>query len=405
MFMFNSLPFRRIRAYYDVDVDVEVIMKSKRIRPELILFSLFLLLIPWLSAQTVKNDNHPLKGEYQFPLEEIWTTTGSQELLFGLPVSIDVSENGMVYCRDLKNKIFFIFNADGKFQKTFGELGEAPGQVLDPGGTNVYTANQWVLLSDRNKIHYFSLDGKYSHSIVNNRVIRPISVLINENEYISAPSILQNVDKGNAQVKHVNVKTNKESVITDFMLFNSGVIAQNTPSGSIQASATIPTITPVMVVGMDRDRLYFGMNSAYIIYVSDMKGNPLGSFSLDVSVKSVSLKEREEVMKVLVKGQAPEAVALMIAKTLPDKETYFVNFYFRDDLIYVYRSHFPANNQQKIDVFNQKHQYLYSASVTLPKGSIILAGPHFKGNFCYLTWETDQGEIYLGNFKTSHPTM
>lgn len=364
---------------------------------------MFFICLIHVSARTVSNKDKPAKGEFQFPMDEVWSTQQAGEDLFGLLVEFVVSDSGHIYCRDLKNKAYYIFDPDGKFLKKFGEQGEAPGQVQQHGGAGILIHKDTVLIEDASKIHYFDAGGNYIRSSVNNHSARPISILLNENEFITAPSKLTGVRKGQAQVKHVNLKTGSERVITDFTLFNSGILNRTSDQGNMQARATIPTITPVMVMGYHDNQLYFGMNSTYDIFITDMNGKEIGSFSLTRKPKSVSLKEREDILLKLVKGHGPPELARQLAKTLPDKETYFHSIEVHDDLIYVFRSHFPPKHIQQIDIFSKEGKYLYKSYVKLKEGHLILSGPTFQDGHMYIAWEDEEGEGHLGKFNTSYP--
>lgn len=377
----------------------------KIIKREIVFGMLMLFLTGVISmpANVVKNEDNPLKGQYVFPMEEVWATQEAGEDLFGLLVEIAVGDSGNIYCRDLKNRVYYIFDSRGRFIKRFGEQGEAPGRVQQPGGASVLVHKESVLLEDAARILYFDSGGNYIRSVQNNRFTRPITILLSEDEFISAPTKLANVQKGNAKVKYVNLKTNKERMITDFTLFNSGVLNRTFREGTIQANATIPTITPVMVIGHHENHLYFGMNSTYEIFITDMQGKAVGTFSLERKPKRVTLQEREEVMLRLVKGIAPPEVARQIARTLPDKETCFVNIEIINGLIYVARSHFPAGHQQQIDIFSREGKYIYKSFVRLAEGTTIIAGPVFRDGHLFLAWEDEEGEAFLGKFKTSMP--
>ena len=364
---------------------------------------IFSICLVHIGARTVSNQDKPAKGEFIFPMDKVWTTRQAGEDLFGLLVEFVVSDSGYIYCRDMKNKAYYRFGPDGRFLKKFGEQGEAPGQVQQPGGAGILIHKDTILIIDATKIHYFNAKGDYIRSALNNRAAKPVTILLNEDEFIAAPTKLTNVQKGTAQVKHVNLKTGAERVITDFTLFNSGVLNRTSDQGNMQARVTIPTITPVMVLGYHEDQLYFGMNSSYNIFITDMNGKETGSFSLHRRPRAVSLKEREDIMLKLVKGLGPPELARQVAKTLPDKETYFHSIEVHDDLIYVFRSHFPPKHIQQIDIFSKEGKYLYKSSVKLKEGHMILSGPTFQDGHMYLAWEDAEGEAFLGKFNTSYP--
>jgi hypothetical protein len=364
-----------------------------------VILLLVILLADFLCAAIVANEDKPAKGEYVFPLEPVWQADGAGDTPFGNVVSIPVSESGFVYCRDLKNKEYYIFDKDGKFTGKFGTRGEGPGEVKNIGGGNVSVVGDKVLIQDIDKIIFYSREGKFIRSVLNSSNSRPAAVFLNEDEFISAPTSILRTNNSKAQMKYVNLKTGQEKVITDFNLFKGGAIQRD----NVRAAAVIPTITPVMVVGRHDDKLYFGMNDKYEIYITDLDGKEHGSFSLNRKRNTVSLKQKEELMLRLIKGLAPDDLARQLAKTLPDEETYFANIVSQNSLLYLYRSHFVLGSQQQIDIFSSDGKYLYRGFIKVEEGLTIAAGPTIQNNSIYMVLEDQDGEITLNKYNTVLP--
>ena len=350
----------------------------------------------YLFSAEIINQDKPAKGEYTFPLESIWSVNGIGERPFGLVVTIRISDSNHVFCRDLKNKEYYVFNENGKFISKFGALGEGPGEVKNIGFADISVVNNKVIIQDSDKLLYFDDQGKFLRSI---RYYGSANIILNENEIISAPQGILRLNSDKAKMKHINLKTKEEKEIADFTMFKSGAINQD----NIRASVVLPIITPVMVVGNHSGKIYFGMNNKYEIFITDINGKKYGSFQLKRKSKSVSLKVREDFMIELAKGMAPADLARRLAKTLPDKETYFSGIWSHEGLLYVYRSHFPPENQQQIDIFSSEGKYLCKAFVKLQKGNTIIAGPRFKNNHIYLALEDEEGEIFVNKYETVLP--
>jgi hypothetical protein len=346
----------------------------------------------------VKNEDKPAIGEYVFPMEQEWQVDSAGDTPFGNVVSIPVSQSGYVYCRDLKNKSFYIFDSSGKYIGDFGVRGEGPGEVKDSGGANVTVIGDKVLIQDIDKIHFYSREGKYIHSIRNSSSTRPAALFLTEDEFISAPTSMVSNDS-NAKMKYVNLKTGQERVITDFTLFKGGVIQRD----NTRAVAVIPTITPVMVVGRLGNKLYFGMNDQYKIYIMDMDGKEQGSFSLNRKRTVVTLRQKEDYLLRVAKGLAPDDVARQLAKVLPDEETYFSNIESKNGMLYIYRSHFVPGHQQQVDIFSSEGKYLYRGFVRVNRKLSINAGPIFQNSCIYMVLENQEGEITLNKYKTVLP--
>jgi hypothetical protein len=200
-------------------------------------------------------------------------------------------------------------------------------------------------------------------------------------------------------MKLINLKSGEERVITDFSIFKGGVIQRQ----NMQAVAIIATITPVMVVGRHDNKLYFGMNDKYEIYKTDLQGKDLGGFTLEREKSSATLKQKEQVMLDLVKGLAPPEIAKQLAKSLPDKETYYSNILSHNGMLYLYKSAFVPGNRQQIDIISLEGKYLYRGIIKVKEGTTIAIAPTFHKDYLYIALEDEADEITINKYKTVLP--
>ncbi len=367
-----------------------------------IIYLLFLtFILPFhlhLNAEEVVNQDKPAKGEFTFPLTKVWGVEEAGETLFSTIYSFVVSDSGNIFLRDLKNREFYAFNNNGEFITKFGLRGEGPSEVKNAGGANLHTISNKVIIKDSDKLLYFDDKGKFLRSI---KYTGPVNLFLSENTIISAPNSIAGLSSDAAKMKHIDLKTGKEKIILDFTIYKSGVINEE----NFRSSATIPTITPIMVIGHHKGKFYHGVNNDYKISVTDINGKKSREFSLKRDRRSVSLKEREEVMLKLIKGYAPDEVAIRMAKTLPDKETSFSSVSNVRGSLFVTKSHFPARNIQQIDIFTPEGKYLYRAFVKIEDGYTITAGPEFYKDYIYLSQENEDGEIEVVKYKTTFPSL
>jgi hypothetical protein len=347
----------------------------------------------------IDNPDKPAKGDYLFPLEEVWQVDSAGDTPFGSILQLPVSDSGYVYVRDLKNKEYYIFDKNGKYVNAFGKHGEGPGEVKQVARASLALVGDKMLIVDADKILYFTQTGKFLRSVVNSAQSRPPVVWLNEDEFISAPrTILASAD-GSAQMKHVNLKTGKVKVITDFSLFKGGLVQ----SGNVQAVVVMPSITPVMAIGKHENNLYFGMNDKYEIYITNLEGKEVGGFTLKRERTTVTLKQKEKVMGDLVKGLAPPEVAKQLAKALPEQETYFSSIQSRGGMLYLYKSAFVPGNRRQVDIFSPQGKYLYRGLIKVKDGYTIVSGPTIQGNFITVALEDEEGEITVNKYKTVLP--
>jgi len=169
-------------------------------------------------------------------------------------------------------------------------------------------------------------------------------------------------------------------VIADFKLFASGVLE----TGRGRVSVVMPSITPMMVFGRYKNRIYYGMNNDYTIHITDIEARSHGRFSLQREPERVSLEEREDVLKRLAKGYAPEEMAIAMAKTLPDRVTCFSSIVTCGDRLYLFQSHFVPTHRQEMDIVDPEGRYLYRGILEIEKGANIMAGPVFAQGHAFL---------------------
>lgn len=374
-------------------------MKTKKKTITVGILAVVFILTGSLGAGVVENKDQPAKGEYVFPLEPVWQIDSAGDKPFANIVELPVADSGHVFCRDLKSREYYAFDKNGKYIATFGTPGQGPGEVQDSGSGSISVVGDKVLIEDVDRILYYSMEGQFLRSTLNNRNSRPAAVFLNENEFVSAPTTITGIGDTTAKMQYVNLKTGEVKLITDFAIFKGGFIRQ----GGAQAVAVIPTITPVMVVGKHGDNLYFGMNDKYEIFITGLDGKEHGGFRLERKRNAVSVKEREDFMLKIGKGHAPADILRQLAQKLPEEETYFSNIRSYNGLVYVFRSHFIPGNRQQIDIFSPEGKYMYRGFVGVKEGFAITAGPTFVDNHIYMALEDEDGEITVNKHKTAFP--
>jgi DNA-binding beta-propeller fold protein YncE len=79
---------------------------------------------------------------------------------FSKPAGVAVDQDGNVYVADMLNYRIQIFDADGKFIRTFGKHGDGPGYFAMPKGVAVdCDGHIWVTDAMQNRVHLFSQEG------------------------------------------------------------------------------------------------------------------------------------------------------------------------------------------------------------------------------------------------------
>lgn len=150
-------------------------MKAKAILPILIL----ILLSIALQASSAQVDLS-LDLEIKEP----------EDIIFNLIVDIAVDSENSIFILDMKEKVLYKFNEEGKFQKKIGRSGQGPGEFERPRSVFIDTEDNIYILDYQNRrVEVFKNNGDFTKSIKLNRVPsggkNSIAVDENRNFYIS----------------------------------------------------------------------------------------------------------------------------------------------------------------------------------------------------------------------------
>ncbi|MCP4150222.1 MAG: 6-bladed beta-propeller [bacterium] len=363
-----------------------------------LIVGILLLSVSLLFAGEVKNPDKPLKKIWGFKLKLVWKVDTAENTVLAGPQRILVSGDGTVYLYDDQNNRYYIFNKEGKFVKAFGKRGEGPGEIKN--FMNAFLQKDKLIVVDIDKIHYFSRDGQYLNSIKNNFYQKGPSLFLNEDEFIHYPLLLMKPDEV-GKISRISLKTGKRTVLGEFSAFKGGVSRQKGHTLAL----IIPGLTPMMILGYDSGKFYYGTNNTYLISVMDSEGKKLDSFSLQREAKEVSTGAKREYFK---NSQHPKDMLETILKSLPDEEVYFNRIEIHNKLIYVYESFFNESPpSQPLDIFSPGGKYLYRASIDAPEGCNIVMGFtavfEISGNHLYIALEDEDGEVWLAKYQIALP--
>jgi hypothetical protein len=354
----------------------------------LMLFTLFL-------SPEVKNPDNPLKGEWHLNPEKVWTIGKAGNDVLAEP-SFAVTDDGTCLIYDYKNGLSYTFDSMGNFKKAFGKRGEGPGEVKMHAVS--YPIDNELVIVDQDKLHYFSKNGEFIKSVLNNSFANLPLIFINENEFISIPmrSTGKNIMK--RQINYINLKSGEKKMIREYSfkelnLGNFGI-------------RVIPGLTPQMVLGYDFDnnKLYYGMDDSYVINVSDLNGNIINTFSLERKKKKIS----EEAKKKWLELFQPELPHKRIMKILPNEVTYFRQLIINDGFVYVFNQDFGNYADiLYIDIFSDQGKYLYRSTFKPTADSRIYYSAFnsmtLKKGHLYVVLEDNDGEVTIVKYKIALP--
>lgn len=373
--------------------------------------NVFLLLISFstisLFAQ-IRNPGKPLKGIWDFQLKKIWEVEEAGKDILGEVQNLAAAKDGRVYAADSKNHKIFIFSKEGKFISSFGPRGEGPGEIRTYGsGDQLFVVNNNVIFVDRDKVHYFTPDGKYEKSIVIPSNLKP-RAFISESAFISAPAAIDPDTPGDktAKILLYHIKKQSKKIISEFQPFDRASATRVEGGTQTTVTVIVPSITPMVFLNYRDSSIYYGMSNLYKINIVSLKGEKSRSFSLDSRKrKDVSQKFKDDLEKEL--GKTPKDIVQTIIASLPKKASFFRDIEIdKNGLIYVYVSD-PGNETfQAIDIFSPKGDYLYSSEIRAGEGLLIKDGNlHFIDDSLLLPVEDEEGNLKVIKYSIKLPVL
>jgi hypothetical protein len=370
----------------------------------LILILVFSVFILSLNAG-VKNENKPLKGEWNFQLEKVWEVDSAGEDVLVQARTIQVDDKGNIYLLEGKHSKFYVFSPAGKFLYSFGKRGEGPGEYKFV--FNFFLEGKYVIVPDQGRIHYFTKEGKFVKAVNPGFLTFP-RTFIDENRFIMIQSHTEE-KKEYEELEIYDLNTKERSNLAEVVAEKSLTATRSSGGRRMVMQIKIGDATPSVVTTMHDNALYFGKNDKYLIKKIDLNGNELLTFSLQGKErKKIPLEyKKKRIGRISLNGgKLPNEMAEQIIKGMPDYSTYFSQITIEENgLIYVYISNAANETGQEIDIFSPGGKYLYHADIILPEGLIKTSpGPVvIKGNSLLVFVEDHEGETKLVKYKIVKP--
>lgn len=346
-------------------------------------------------GQTSLKDT-PLNGEWNFHPEKIWEIDKAGSENFGRIAELLVSNKKNIYVRDFEHNISYIFDEKGNFIKKFAPQGSGEGQLSRY--TNRFLAEDKIVLAAPDKLHFFSQEGTFKHSVENNLFLRFPLVFLNENEFIYAPNFPQS-PVNEKKLMLFDIPTGTDKIIVDF--------SEPNPQGDKAAPGLmimIFSLTPQVRLDYNGKKMVFGRSDQYKIFTSDKAGKIITSLDLQRKRKKASLEDKQlhfANMKI------PQERVEKILAQLPDEMTYFSHIELINGFIYVYAvtNMAPKTTSQQIDIFSEKGEYLYRGKIGFgddlkfgsPSNLVI------KDEYVYVVLENNQGKQTLAKYRIKLP--
>jgi hypothetical protein len=103
-----------------------------------------------------------IPSKVSFELECVIGESDDPEKSFSEVSNFVVDDKGTIYALDFKDRKIKVYEADGRFVRSFGKQGQGPGELDMPAGIHLTPDNELIVEdATARKLVYFGLDGTY----------------------------------------------------------------------------------------------------------------------------------------------------------------------------------------------------------------------------------------------------
>jgi outer membrane protein assembly factor BamB len=363
------------------------------------LIFIILLSLTFSLFSLVKNVDKPLKGNWDFKPEKVWSIDQAGNDLLTRVARIQVDSNGNVYVMEVKQGKIYVFDKKGKYLYSIGKRGEGPGEYKM--AYNFFVCGDFVIVPEMRRIHFFKKDGKFIKTYIEKSSMFPRG-FIDENRMIYVKSDREGMGKVPEKVNVFNFKTEQNRTLLTVPP-EEAITAQK---GGMRIVIKDSQTTPGIVLSIAKNEILIGKSDKYKIKKIDLNGKELMEFALDGRTRkhiSEEFKRKRFESISLNGGKMPKDMIDLMTKNMPDISTFFsriITDHFGK--IYVFISDLENKSGQEIDIFSPNGKYLYHSNINIENCS-IKSGIVFKKGFLYLFGEDDDGEGSLMKFRIKFP--
>ncbi len=375
---------------------------KNRVFPILLVLLSFLFAIEQRTAAETINPDKPSRGVWDFQVEKVLEILQPGNGVFGQPVSLAVGNGGYIYVYDGKNRINYVFDEKGRFLNAFAKRGQGPGEIMGQGKS--FPFKDKILIPGRNNVSFFSRDGRFIESKRQFGQIRRPRIFIDEDRFISAPLSTSHLPDGKGAIILKNLNSGEERTIREFVIHLKGAAQRQ----RMRFDSLIVGLSPLMILGYQNSRVYWGINNTYKINISDLDGSTQNTFSVDRKKRKIS---KEKKRGFFARFKMAGARIDQILDFFPDAISYFTRIEVHNGLIYVFVPDLDMEtlrlNISQIDIFSPSGEYIYKANLRLEEGIKHLYSLQdnliIKNNFLYIVCERKDYTILIHKYTIALP--
>ncbi|MCX6564326.1 MAG: 6-bladed beta-propeller [Candidatus Aminicenantes bacterium] len=260
---------------------------------------------------------------------------------------LDVDDAGRIYLTDLNECCVRVFDPDGKLIRTFGRMGQGPGEFRQPFYVSVCPATREVLVTDfMFGMHLFDMDGRFIRKIGTERPF--MARLDSRGRVVYLHSTVD--DKGNAE----------------FETRRAGLNAESSRQIAVEVRRALDLFAPIPYWDLgSHDRIAYGYPTDYEIRIYDGENKLVRKVRREYDRVETTKEQKSALDKSASLIGAPVKLAL------PKYQDPFSRFNYDDRGWLIVRVPNPKAGDKRVclDVFDEEGRYL--TQVKLEKAPIL----------------------------------
>lgn len=329
--------------------------------------------------ESESNFNYTLKKRFVIDLENPDTAELGVTNIF----SFDLDDEMNIYIFQFPKSgddIVFKFDGQGRFIKSFGKIGQGPGEIQNLRNAGL-TNDNMVTIYDYNQrsLFYFDKNGIFFRQTKLNIVMPPggLIFLDNGNSIIHKLEVDENLVIGDIVVSIYDAQFEKIKRLTTYNLFNE----------------EINILEEIPVIGASSRFIYiFHKKMGEDIFVYDLFGNPVRRVKKEHKKIPVSKEYEKEIMSFIPKG-SPDREKIKFHEFFPAYQNFFTDS--QERLYAMTYEKDKSTGAYLCDVFNSQGVFVgfVAAGYIDPIKSLQNDSAKIKVNNRYFYWvrEKDNG--------------
>jgi hypothetical protein len=309
------------------------------------------------APEIVKNGKRPVPpAGFRFSLEPLWTAGGetSPEGGFADVTAVAVDPAGAAFVLDGKDCRVAVFDAGGKFVRTFGRKGQGPGELNGPIGIFVTPGNEIMVEESLNRrLSYFTPEGKFlrQRSTAQGMGMGLAGLVMDGRGRMAGRSLFMDGGKIGFEIRVYDADLKPGAVLARIEMANLGGLKIDPL-----------TQAPGLVIAPDeRGRLFLGSVEGYRIRVLDFDGRVSRAVERDYDPVPVRKEDLDRLSKIIGGMPATGGLNLKEMIQIPDVYPAYLIFVVDPDGRILVRTHDRGKDEKEhlFDVFDAQGRYVH----------------------------------------------